>query len=167
MVADDAEAYREIRLEALASAPAAFGGSYASTAARTMADWIEMIEKSTLFAAIAADGTWAGTAGFFRHEGEKTQHRGTLFGMYVRPTFRGTGCSSALIETVLDHARSQVIQVHLSVAADNDAAIKAYQRAGFTTYGTDPRGLHVDGRYIDEHLMVRFLEGTEKVTDNE
>ena len=27
-----------------------------------------------------------------------------------------------------------------------------------TTYGTDPRCLYVNGRYIDEHMMVRFLD---------
>ena len=59
---------------------------------------------------------------------------------------------------MLDHARHHVLQVHLGVAADNLPALRLYRQAGFELYGTDPRFMKVDGRYIDEHLMVRFLD---------
>ena len=64
----------------------------------------------------------------------------------------------ALMEAAVEHARTEVIQVHLMVGAHNAPAIRLYQKAGFTTYGTDPRCLYVNGRYIDEHMMVRFLD---------
>ena len=64
----------------------------------------------------------------------------------------------ALIEHLLDHAKPVVLQVHLGVAADNGVALALYQKAGFTIYGTEPRYMYVNGRYIDEHLMVRFFD---------
>ena len=44
------------------------------------------------------------------------------------------------------------------VAVGNTPAIRLYQKAGFEIYGTEPRALFVNGRYIDEHMMVRFLD---------
>jgi ribosomal protein S18 acetylase RimI-like enzyme len=94
-------------------------------------------------------------------------HRANLWGVYVRPEARGVGVARQLIEALLTSASGKVVQVHLSVVTGNEAALRLYRNAGFEVYGTEPRSLYVNGRYFDEHLMVRFLEGTEKVTDNE
>ena len=32
-----------------------------------------------------------------------------------------------------------------------------FRSTGFEAYGVDPRALYVDGRFLDELLMVRFL----------
>ena len=46
------------------------------------------------------------------------------------------------------------------------SACRLYERHGFVTYGEDPRGLNVDGRFSDDYLMVlRLDEGSRKVTD--
>jgi RimJ/RimL family protein N-acetyltransferase len=47
-----------------------------------------------------------------------------------------------------------VQQVHLSVTTGNAPAVALYEHLGFTHYGTEPRSLLVNGRYLDEHLMV-------------
>ena len=95
---------------------------------------------------------------FGRDEGERESHRGWLMQVYVKPVARGSGCAAALIEAVVAHARREVIQLHLMVGTHNIPAIRLYERAGFTTYGTDPRCLYVNGHYIDEHMMVRLLD---------
>ena len=78
--------------------------------------------------------------------------------VYVKPALRGSGAALALLEAAVAHARPEVIQLHLMVGAHNAPAIRLYEKAGFQTYGTDPRCLLVNGRYIDEHMMVRFLD---------
>ena len=88
----------------------------------------------------------------------KAAHRGNIWGVYVQPAARGRGVSRALLTEILSHARTQVKQVHLSVVTDNVAALALYERLGFTTYGTEPRSLFVDGRYLDEHLMVLHFD---------
>ena len=76
----------------------------------------------------------------------------------MQPALRGTGCALELIETAVDQARDEVLQLHLGVGAHNKPAIRLYEKAGFSIYGTEPRSLNVNGRYVDEHLMVRFLD---------
>jgi ribosomal protein S18 acetylase RimI-like enzyme len=157
--AGDLASYREIRLEALREHPDAFGASYEAVAGREDSYFADAVERLAIFGAFAMEsGRQIGLAAFARHEGAKLMHRGDLIQMYVRSEARGSGCSLALVEAVLEHARPLVAQVHLGVATNNGPAIRLYERAGFHIYGTEPRSLYVNGRYIDEHLMVRFLD---------
>jgi ribosomal protein S18 acetylase RimI-like enzyme len=157
--AGDLASYRDIRLEALREHPEAFGASYEAVAARDEDYFAKAIGRFAIFGAFAAQGgRQTGLAAFARHEGAKLMHRGDLIQMYVRPEGRGSGCGLALIEAIVAHAKPLVAQLHLGVATNNEPAIQLYKRAGFHIYGTEPRSLYVDGRYVDEHLMVRFLD---------
>lgn len=155
---DDAEAYRAIRHEALANHPEAFVSTAEAFAQKSDAEIRQTLEALTVFAAVLPDGRLGGINGFLRHEGAKERHRGWMIQVYVRPAHRGTGMAQALVEHLVDHARHHVLQIHLGVWSENVPAIKLYQRLGFQTYGTEPRYLFVNGRFIDEHLMVRFLD---------
>lgn len=155
---DDVDAYRAIRLEALTLSPESYGTAPEAFAARSLESLQAQMEQMAFFGVIDATGTLTGIVAYGRDPGEREGHRGWLMQVYVQPRMRGTGASLALIEAAVDHARGEVIQVHLMVGAHNAPAIRLYQKAGFTTYGTEPRSLLVNGRYIDEHMMVRFLD---------
>ncbi|MCP8882905.1 GNAT family N-acetyltransferase [Devosia sp. XJ19-1] len=155
---DDAAAYRAIRHEGLANHPEAFVSTAESFAQRTDAEIIQTLEALTVFGAFLPDGRLGGINAFLRNDGAKERHRGWMIQVYVRPEQRGTGMAAALVEHLIEHASHHVLQVHLGVWSENVPAIKLYQRLGFQTYGTEPRYLFVNGRYIDEHLMVRFLD---------
>lgn len=157
LTVDDAAAFRAVRLEALEAHPEAFGADLQDEAVRDVARFAEWIESSAVFGAFGADRL-VGIAGFFKAGNRKSAHIGKLISMYVRSEARGSGVALELVEAVLAHASGQVVQVHLGVAASNEAAIRLYRKAGFEIYGTEPRALFVNGRYIDEHLMVRFLD---------
>ena len=154
---DDVPAYRALRLEALRNHPEAFASDYDSAAAKPDSFFTAMIANLAFFGAFV-DGRLVGIVAFDQSAGAREAHRGWLYQMYVQPQMRGTGCAMALIEHLLDYSKPLVLQVHLGVAADNGAALALYQRAGFAIYGTEPRYMYVNGRYIDEHLMVRFLD---------
>jgi formyltetrahydrofolate-dependent phosphoribosylglycinamide formyltransferase len=153
----DVAAYRDIRLEALLNAPTAFGASYEHESRNGLTDFEGYLTNSYV-AGAWLNGSLIGTAGFRLESHAKVAHRGNIWGVYVQPEARGRGVARALITTLLDHARTQVLQVHLCVITDNDAARHLYEALGFTTYGTEPRSLCVDGRYFDEHLMVRRFD---------
>ena len=156
--AHDLAAYRAIRLEALANHPEAFVSSAEAFAQKSDAEIAQTLQAITVFGAVLPDGSLGGINAFLRNEGAKERHRGWMIQVYVRPDHRGTGMAQALVEHLLDHARHHVLQVHLGVWSENVPAIRLYQRLGFQTYGTEPRYLFVNGRFIDEHLMVRFLD---------
>ena len=153
LVESDAAAFRVLRLAGLVEAPTAFGSSYAAEKDSTDADFAGIIARNYVAGAFVGERL-AGVAAFFAMTGEKTSHRGTIWGVYVDPAHRGSGVARLLLEHVLAYARQHVLQVHLSVVANNDTALALYRRLGFLSYGLEPRSLRIDGEFHDEHLMV-------------
>ena len=160
----DVQAYRAIRLEALTNHPEAFGSAAEDFVLHAITDLEAVLEKLVFFGALTPDGELVGIMAFDVSQGRQA-HRAWVIQVYVRPHMRGTGCAAALLDAVIDYARGEVKQLHLSVAAHNGPAIGLYQKAGFEIYGTDPRFMAVNGRYIDEHLMVRLLDKAPGKTD--
>ena len=155
---EDAAAYRELRLESLQRHPEAFASTYESAVQRPDGHWVDLLGALTFFGAFAGDGKPVGLVAFDQSDGDKDRHRGWLLQLYVRAEMRGTGCAHALVETVLEHASGKVLQVHLGVWSENAPAIRLYEKTGFVTYGNDPRAFYTNGRFIDDLLMVRFLD---------
>jgi len=152
LTANDASLFRTLRLEALKNHPEAFGTAYEEAAARDMGSYAQQLKTSALFGGF--DGkALVGVAGFFQHAEVKTQHKGTLYSMYVQPVARGTGLARLLVEAVLDHAREKVEIIQLAVQAQNDTALHLYESCGFKRYGEEPQALKIDGAYFDEVLM--------------
>jgi RimJ/RimL family protein N-acetyltransferase len=153
---EDADAFRDLRLEALRMSPEAFGSTYEAESARPAEFFVQRLAGSTVFGGFAGEAL-LGMAGFKQEEGLKDRHKAMLWGLYVRPAARGSGLSRALVEAVLDHARGRVEQVTLAVVVDNEAAHRLYLAVGFVQYGLQPEALKQDGRYYDERLMVALL----------
>ena len=59
-------------------------------------------------------------AGFARNLREKSNHKGLIWGVYVRPTFRNQGVARGLLKALLDRSKSQpgLEQIILTVAVD-------------------------------------------------
>ena len=163
---DDVEAYRAIRLEALTNHPEAFASSAEDFVERSVEDHARLLEHLVFLGAVTPEGQLVGIMAF--DAGIKREaHRGWLIQVYVQPQLRGTGCAQALLEAIMAEACREVLQLHLSVASHNEPAIRLYQKAGFTIYGTDPRFQLVNGRFVDEHLMVRFFDRHQESSENE
>jgi ribosomal protein S18 acetylase RimI-like enzyme len=152
LTADDANAYRDLRLTALRDHPAAFTAAYEDEVQRPLSEFAERLRSGTVFA--CGTDRLDGMAGFYVRDGLKTCHRGMLWGMYVRPDARGTGLATALIDAVKDHARPLVEEIMLGVGTDNPAAIARYRAAGFVRCGGERRAIKIGDRYHDEILMA-------------
>lgn len=155
-LAAEAPAFRALRLEALAAHPEAFGSSVADERRLPAEVVAERLAAGHTFGAFAA-GQPVGMAGFVAEAGEKRRHKGMLWGVYVRPAWRGRGIAGRLVDRVVAHAQGRVELLHLSVVAGNASARRLYEARGFAAYGLEERALRLDGRYVDELLMVRFL----------
>jgi len=156
--------YRAIRLAALEGDAAAFGSTYAAEVGRSLREFAQRLETSTVFGAYA-DGGIVGMAGFKPCEGARHRHKAFVWGTYVRPEERRRGAARALMEAVIDAARGAVEQLTLAVVSDNAAAVALYRELGFEVYGTEPRALKSDDGYADEILMVRFLTARRTAAD--
>ena len=79
--------------------------------------------------------------------------------MYLAAAQRGQGIAQAMLAEALAFARQQagLLQIHLGVTTNNTSALRLYQAAGFSIYGTEPAALCIDGQLLDEYLMVLRL----------
>ena len=155
----EADLLRQVRLEALADSPDAFGSTFDIENAKPPEFWATWLAQTPTFGVFTTAGTPAGMAVFIRSTSPKQLHRGSLGARYVAPAWRGTDAAARLVEAVLDHARHVVAQVHLSAVASNPRAVRFYQRMGFVEYGREPCGLRYAGVDHDVLLMVRMLDG--------
>lgn len=87
----------------------------------------------------------------------RLSHRAEL-GISVVKSEWGRGIGSAVIQTLIDHARAHGVEIiNLEVRTDNARAIRLYERFGFTRIGVSPAFLKVNGEYHDALLMYLDL----------
>ena len=111
------------------------------------------------FIAAWSDGAPIGT-GSGRAVGAKSRERHrAMLGICLLRAYWGRGVGSRMLETVLDMARSAgFLQLELEVDAENQRAIRMYQRFGFQEYGRLTNAIRRDGQFFDEILMVKSLK---------
>ncbi len=157
----DVVAFRNLRLEALQLAPEAYGSALEDWQGATLEPFQARIAGSWIAGAFdaARGGGLVGVAALDRERGGNVRHRAGITAVYVTPAARRRGLAGALLHRLVQEAAVQgVLQVELHVASDNAAAIALYEKAGFARHGLIPRALLVQGRFIDELLMVRRLD---------
>jgi len=86
------------------------------------------------------DGKLAGTAGIEQRSPKvKLRHR-CEFGIGIDQAYWGLGIGRALTEACIECARKAGYeQIELEVVAENDRAVRMYEKAGFAEYGRNPR----------------------------
>jgi len=159
---DDAQAYRAIRLEALAAFPDAFTSSVDEerpTADTWSRERLAAQEGRAMLGAFVGDAL-AGTAGLMRRARAKERHRADFFGMYVAPAYAGRRIGRKLVDASIAEALGWpgLEQIVLSVTYSNARARRLYLDAGFVTFGIEHRAIKVGDAYYDKEHMVLFLE---------
>jgi GNAT superfamily N-acetyltransferase len=131
----DEERLREIRLRALADVPDAFGATSDKEAALLFEDWQRRLEQFAIFVAATADGCDIGIALGARHKNQ--DDTALLRSMWVAPQMRGQGIAAALVDYVIEWARSEGFRrLILDVVESNAAAMRLYVKKGFLANGT-------------------------------
>jgi RimJ/RimL family protein N-acetyltransferase len=159
----DATNFRELRLEALQNSPIAFSADYQKSFNHPAKYWEDLLtphpDESTMFIG-EFDGKLIAMTGVMRGNAPKTRHSAWVWGVYVTPKWRGLHIAEEIINSCIDWAKARNVGlVKLGVAAVNQPAIRCYERCGFKIYGTEPRAVLLDGRYYDEYLMFKSLDG--------
>ena len=128
---DEWEVFRELRLRALREAPYAFGSRYDDWAEAPEASWRDRLSNVPLNLVARVDGELVGMASGVVEDEDGAE----LISMWVDPAARGSGVAAALIQAVVEWARSAGRATYLMVRSENARAIAAYARAGFVDLG--------------------------------
>jgi len=89
--------------------------------------------------------------------GPKARHTAEV-GIGLLQPFREIGIGTALMECAIEWAGAQGLEkLIVSTFSTNLRAINLLKKGGFTTTGVRYRQYRIDGDYVDEVLMERFL----------
>ena len=107
--------------------------------------------------AVSPDNTVLGLVMLTVESNPRRRHSGGL-GIMVRTDCQGQGIGTALLEAVLDLADNWLMlrRVELEVYADNQRAVRLYEKFGFETEGRKREASVKNGAYVDLLVMARL-----------
>jgi RimJ/RimL family protein N-acetyltransferase len=156
----DSQPYRAFRLRGLHEYPDSFTSSFEQEDARPVAYTDARLDPAGAEKVWGAfvDGEMVGMIGLTPETRCKSRHKATLFGMFVAPEHAGRGLGHALVNVVLQAARSLGIElIVLTVTDTNKPAISLYEKVGFIRFGTEPDAIRVDGvSFAKIHMYLSF-----------
>lgn len=154
-VVGDEGILRELRLQALADAPDAFGSTYERELARTVEDWRRWLSPGVTFILDDSQGARGIVAAAHDATDASIVH---LMAMWVHPEIRGSGAGDALVAPVVAWAQAEGARVvQLQVMESNLRARRFYERNGFRLTDRE-RVRERDGQV--ELQMERPADGT-------
>lgn len=160
--AEDAELFRELRMEALRLHPEAFGETESELAGCSTEKLHERMAprraypQQFVYGAFDADQL-IGTVAFYREKAEKERHVGGIWSVYVKFPYRGQGVAPKLMELMIAQARQfeGLEQITLGVATSAKGARRMYEAFGFKLVGVHRRCFKLPDRYVDiEHRVL-------------
>jgi ribosomal protein S18 acetylase RimI-like enzyme len=149
-----------LRLEGLEAHPEAFGTSAQSWREGTREKTEAVLRDSEgpgddFVLGAFEDDALLGVLGFRRETKEKIDHKGTLWGFYVRHASQGRGVGTTLLKAALERLRAieGLAYARLIVSTANEAAVNLFSVHGFERYGLEEGGIHASGRVWDQAYM--------------
>ncbi|WP_165821097.1 GNAT family N-acetyltransferase [Nocardioides gansuensis] len=135
---DDWEAFRDVRLRALADSPDAFAVTLAEAESQPESLWRERLSTGDPRLLALDDDGRPVAMGCLRVPPERSD-QAYVWGMWTDPSHRGRGHARALLETLLAWARERDLDVTLQVTEGNATARELYVSFGFEPTGeTEP-----------------------------
>lgn len=136
ITAEDWEAFRAVRLRALADAPDSFGVTLEEASAQADSAWRERAGVPHPVVLAFADDEPVAMGGLFTPD---PAGDAVIWGMWVDPAWRGRGLASRVLMHLLGGADAEGRPVSLHVTQGNDTARRLYERHGFRLTGeTEP-----------------------------
>jgi ribosomal protein S18 acetylase RimI-like enzyme len=149
--------FMTLRTRGLNEEPMSFRVSPRDDEKQGEAFWANRLDTDVVLGVREA-GNLVAIGGLGRFIGEKLQHKGLIWGMYIVPSARGGGVSDILMTGLLAAAKDYVSQLQLTLMASNDRARRYYERYGFTLYAIEPGSVMTPDGPADEALMWRRVD---------
>ncbi|MFV0294251.1 MAG: GNAT family N-acetyltransferase [Paracoccus sp. (in: a-proteobacteria)] len=136
---DRAGEWRRIRLEALQTAPEAFGSGIDEWRDRPLADFAQRLAGCEMWAAGPAPGNPQAVASWERDISPAEPDLGWVMSVYVSPKMRGLGLGDAIFAQLAGRAAlAGMTRLGLHVGQGNAQAQALYRRAGFVATDGPP-----------------------------
>jgi len=148
--------YRELRIEALKSDPAAFSSSHVEEQKLSITEWKRRM-NNVLFA--LDEDKPIGMMVYVFLKLKKIKHVTNIYGVYVKKEYRTQGIGKQLLENVLTkiNQNKNIIKINLHVNPKQKAALQLYKKFGFKKIGTLKKDICVNGKFYDEIIMEKFI----------
>ena len=133
---DEAERLRNLRLAALKDAPYAYGAQYEVDKEKPISFWQQSIADTNWFF-VATNGEDIGLIGV-EVAGVDRGSDCWIFGWWIAPNYRGHGVTALMLRKIDEFCLEKNWQKQgLGVWPENERAIAAYRKLGFTS-GSGP-----------------------------
>lgn len=156
-------AYRELMLEAYEHAADAFTTTAEERRAEPMSWWVKRIGSRV--GLTQAYGAWekealVGSVALEFSSKPKTRHSALILGMYVRPSYRGRGVGTKLLQAAAQGAaeRAGIRTLALTLTEGNESAMRLYKAAGFEVWGVEPLAISTTAGYKGKVHMSRLVQ---------
>ncbi len=159
----EAAEYRQLMLAGYAEAADAFTVTVAERDALPLEWWAARLAEvvdapEQVFGAMVA-GRLVGVVGLRYETRVRTQHKATLFGLYLSLPHRRQGLARRLVLAALAAARQRpgTLLVQLTATDSNQAARRLYESCGFKVFGEEPMAVAVESGFLGKtHLWCRL-----------
>ncbi|MEO6818401.1 MAG: GNAT family protein [Ginsengibacter sp.] len=159
LLTNDADIYREIRLDCLRNFPDNFGTLFENEVNSKALKFNSVLKqensKSFLCGAFHKNKL-IGICGFSREEKPKIAHRGNISQMYLLTAYAGLGIAKQIVKATLEKAFADITLeiIGLGVVSDNYKAIKLYIHFGFKQFGNFENYFKQGDHYWSLDLMT-------------
>jgi ribosomal protein S18 acetylase RimI-like enzyme len=159
----DAQAYKELRLQALQKNPESFLATFEVENKKP----INSFSSELIYAAsypifgyygVFIDEKLVGYAHLSDSYLPKQKHIAYLYNLYINPDYRNKGLAIKLFNHLLEEIKQTKIErIFLSCNKKNVPAQKLYKKLGFVKYGLKEKSVKWQDEYDDEVEMVKVV----------
>ncbi len=159
----DLDHWFKMRIESLHDSPSAFLASPEIELSQGVEFFRERVangnDENIIVGCFVGDEL-VGSVGLYRESAPKARHKGTIWGMFVKPSYRGQKIGKKLLHAAVDFARDtmKLKKVDLSVDSSREPAKRLYTSLGFKKWGHEELAVNVDGKFFDEEYMSLFFD---------
>lgn len=114
-------------------------------------------DKHSTIIILKKDGKIIGDVTLISHDNPEIKHWVEL-GISIDKEWRKKGLGDALMKFAIEFCKKKKFRkISLSVFSSNQAAITLYKKYGFINEGVRKEQYYINGKFIDEVLMSKFL----------
>ncbi len=119
--------------------------------------WIEQGSKNGIIRAIEVDGVFVGCVG--AEPGQFEYAYSAEVGYWLAEPFWGKGYASKALALLVNEVKnnSEIVRLHASVFAGNQASCRMLEKCGFITEGYLKRAVFKQGAFYDTHLYAKVI----------